>query len=99
MKFNISLTSQTLLNTMRDLGYTPEGADDRTGEQKFYKSLRGARYPRFHVYCRTSEDSASCTLHLDQKQPSYKGSSAHSGEYDGDLVESELEKIQSLSNT
>ena len=99
MKFNISLTSQTLLNTMRALGYTPEAPDQRTGEQKFYKSLLGARYPRFHVYCRVSEDSASCTLHLDQKQPSYRGSSAHSGEYDGDLVERELERIQSLSKT
>jgi len=35
-------------------------------------------------------------LHLDQKKPLYKGSSAHSGEYDSDLVENEAERIKRL---
>lgn len=35
-------------------------------------------------------------LHLDQKKPSYKGSHAHSGEYDGKLVKEEAERIKSL---
>ena len=34
------------------------------------------------------------TLHLDQKQPSYKGTSMHAGEYSGELVEKEAKRIK-----
>ncbi|MCH7552279.1 hypothetical protein IIB49_02720, partial [Patescibacteria group bacterium] len=53
-------------------------------------------YPRFHIYAKEQEDTASLNIHLDQKQPSYEGSSAHSGEYEGSLIEQEVERIQSL---
>lgn len=36
------------------------------------------------------------SLHLDQKKPSYEGSKKHSGEYDGNVVESEAERIKDL---
>ena len=81
-------------NTMRKFGYIPERQDDRTGEFKFYRSIDGRKYPRFHIYCRTSDESIDINLHLDQKQPSYAGSSAHSGEYSGQLVEQEAERIR-----
>lgn len=35
-------------------------------------------------------------LHLDQKKPSYGGSHAHSGEYDGEIINEEVERIKSL---
>ena len=35
-------------------------------------------------------------LHLDQKQASYKGHTAHSGDYDGEVVEREAEVIKSV---
>ena len=35
-------------------------------------------------------------LHLDQKKPSYEGSTGHSGDYDGPAVEGEAERIKNL---
>jgi len=36
------------------------------------------------------------SLHLDQKQPSYQGSHAHSGEYFGPVVETEADRIKEI---
>ena len=81
---------------MRNLGYMPEGLDERTGELRFSKSLSGGRYPKFHIYASTTDKEAILNLHLDQKQVSYEGSSAHSGEYDGAVVEQEAKRILNL---
>ena len=35
-------------------------------------------------------------LHLDQKKPTYEWHIAHSGEYDGELVEKEIERIKKI---
>ncbi len=35
-------------------------------------------------------------LHLDQKKASYKGQKAHSAEYDGQVVENEINRLSSL---
>jgi len=54
----------------------------------------GGEYPRFHLFIKKDEDGDFLfSLHLDQKKSSYKGSSAHSGEYEGELVEREKERI------
>jgi len=96
MKINISLKKEHLLNIMRKCGYAPDTRDERTGELRFFRSLTGRRYPRFHIYALKQDNVAMLNLHLDQKQPSYQGSSAHSGEYEGSLVEQEAQRIQSL---
>lgn len=96
MKFSISLEKDHILGIMRRCGYAPDGRDERTGEVRFFKSLGGRRYPRFHLYAVVQDDEAILNLHLDQKQPSYQGSSAHSGEYEGPLIEQEASRIQSL---
>ena len=93
MKFNISLKKEHLLNIMRECKYAPDGQDPKTGEFRFFRSLGGRRYPRFHIYAQQQEDTASLNIHLDQKQPSYEGSSAHSGEYEGLIIEQEVERI------
>jgi hypothetical protein len=36
-------------------------------------------------------------LHLDAKKPSYEGTSAHSGEYNGAVVENESQRIKKIS--
>ncbi|MBI2644515.1 MAG: hypothetical protein HYW95_03355 [Candidatus Wildermuthbacteria bacterium] len=99
MKIEIDLTKirENLRNAMRECGYAPEGVEESTGELKFFRSIRGGRYPRFHIYCRVLPDDtkAVLNLHLDQKQPSYAGSAAHSGEYEGSVVEAEAARIQS----
>lgn len=97
MKFSVELKSENALNFLRRLGYAPEGVDPKTGEWRFSRPLRGARYPRFHIYLPPvqTNQKAFLNLHLDQKQPGYEGSSAHSGEYEGQLVETEAKRILS----
>lgn len=92
MRFNIKDSKENLSTLLKRCGYTFEGTNERTREMKFSRFLLGKRYPRFHLYCKENY----CNLHLDQKQPSYKGVKAHSGEYDGKLVKDEVERIQNL---
>jgi len=42
-----------------------------------------------------SEDPLILNLHIDQKQASYEGATAHSGDYDSDLVKQEGQRIYS----
>ena len=66
------------------------------GEYNLVRRLSGQNYPRFHIYLRQAGDRWIFSLHLDQKKPSYAGSHAHSGEYDGPLVEDESDRIKQL---
>ncbi len=56
---------------------------------------RGSDFPRFHAYVEEDGDKSTISLHLDAKAPSYQGTSAHAGEYEGPLVEAELARISS----
>lgn len=104
MKFKINLSGKTVLNAMRSCGYAPAYAPStslgasagKPDEFAFHRFLAGRSYPKFHLYCKVSDDkkSALLNLHLDQKQPSYKGTRAHSGEYEGELIEREAARIQ-----
>ena len=76
MKIQLSdnLKSQDIL---RRAGYGL--VNDRFAkEESWSRRLGSAVYPRFHAYVSSQE----INLHLDQKQASYKGYSAHGGEYD-----------------
>lgn len=64
--------------------------DPRNPQQSFSRRLGGGIYPRFHIYI----EPGYFDLHLDQKQASYAGSRAHSGEYNGEVVETEGERIR-----
>lgn len=99
MKIEIALPKENILTVMRRCGYAPEGADESTGELKWTRPLMGRRYPRFHIYSKTSPDNTQTVLelHLDQKQPSYQGTAAHSGEYDGPVVTTEARRIQQIT--
>jgi len=66
--------------------------DRRFGTESYVRRLGSGFYPRFHVYI----EKGLIRLHLDQKQVSYKGSHAHSGEYDGDTVERECGRINEV---
>jgi hypothetical protein len=50
-------------------------------------------YPRYHAYIKTSADGHVIDLHIDQKQVSYEGQNKHSGEYDGAVVQEEIDRI------
>ena len=81
---------------MRQAGYYFER--EERGEMAFIRPLSsaGSGYPRFHIYLNVSRETYEVTanLHLDQKKPSYKGTSSHNAEYDGQLVEREAERIK-----
>ena len=70
--------------------------DRRMDKISYAKRIHRDFYPRFHVYVQTEGDAVIFNLHLDQKRPIYEGVTAHSGEYDGDVVEREGERIKSF---
>jgi len=74
---------------MRKIGYHIWG-------QGFVRPIGSLPYPRFHIYLKENKKTNEITinLHLDQKKPSYKGVSAHSGEYEGKVVEKEIKRIK-----
>ena len=80
---------------MRRLGYS-EHINRESGERSFTRRLRGDFYPRYHVYIDERHGGMTVKLHLDQKKPSYAGAHAHSGEYEGPLIEKEIERIKSF---
>lgn len=94
MKFTVPKSGNNLLNKMRQLGYKPDR--NKFGDTSFSRPLQGSPYPKFHIYVNDGIDAWTLNLHLDQKKPSYEGSAAHAGEYEGSVVEQELRRIQSL---
>jgi len=82
MKVIFTGVKDSTLNILRQAGY---GFMHKTenGEMVFVKRVGSGGYPRFHIYAKAGEDGTlEVSLHLDQKRPSYKGATAHSGEYD-----------------
>jgi len=90
---------ETILNIARKIGYRVMDAQI-DAEYNIVRNLRGEGYPRFHIYIKKDKENKNFlfNLHLDQKFPSYKQSKAHrhSGEYDGDVVEKEAERIKNI---
>jgi len=96
MKFQIKKPKETVITLARQIGYMPLGVS-ADGEYNLVRPLAGQNYPSFHIYLKKDEEGVFCfNLHLDQKQPSYRGSAAHSGEYEGELVEKEVERIKRI---
>ena len=85
---------ENIYSLMRKAGYYFQGKDEEKSELIFIRPPKG--YPRFHLYLKIENDNLIFNLHLDQKRPIYKGATAHSGEYEGDLVEKEAERIKQL---
>lgn len=59
----------------------------------FERRLGGGEFPRFHVYLEAGDQDTKVSLHLDAKPHTYAGFSAHVGEYEGDDVARELQRI------
>ncbi|MEK7478803.1 MAG: hypothetical protein AAB626_02695 [Patescibacteria group bacterium] len=87
-------------NLMRVCGYKEIYNPHKQNEISYARSLEASRfYPRFHIYIeKIINDGIEISLHLDMKKPSYAGTSAHSGEYDGDLVDREAQRIKNISD-
>jgi hypothetical protein len=95
MKIALKNIKDTPRNVMRRLGYA-EHFDRLTNQFSFVRRFERELYPRFHAYVEERVGELTINLHLDMKKPSYEGSRAHSGEYDGPLLEKERERILSL---
>jgi len=110
MQFEIKNLNRSINDIMRTIGYQP-AYFQKDGEFSIVRQISRNDYPRFHLYIKegnsgSEEPSGSMrqmegksfifSLHLDQKKPSYEGSTGHSGEYDGDVVEGEAERIKNI---
>ena len=85
---------------LRKCGYIEIQNPHKNNEVSYARSLDPGRfYPRFHVYLEPDKSGFGISIHMDAKKPSYEGSSAHSGEYDGPLVQGEIERIQNISKS
>jgi len=88
-------TGQSIDVVMRDLRYHAWG--NAVAEQKqFIRPLAtGGAYPRFHIYLRYNARTKdiALSLHFDQRRTVYQGAKAHGGEYEGEIVKKEAERI------
>lgn len=96
MIFVIKNPRDNITNLTRKIGYFFIGQNEKTSESSFIKPLERSGFPRFHLYISEKDDELIFNLHLDQKRPIYKGTTAHSGEYDGEVVEKEAERIKQI---
>jgi len=91
-------SQENINNLMRRCGYF--FIREEKGELAFARPLTssGSGYPRFHAYVNMEKfpRETLLNLHLDQKKPVYQGATAHSGEYDGELVEGEIKRLRAI---
>ena len=86
---------ESIYNLMRQAGYSFQGKDEERGDLSFVRPPRD--YPRFHVYLKIEDETTlALNLHLDQKRPIYRGTSAHAGEYENEMVEKEMERVKQI---
>lgn len=99
MKLTIPNFTQNPTVFMRACGYAFE--KQAGDEQAFVRRIAGYDYPKFHAYIRiekiTNNKSLIVHLHIDQKKPSYGNHTAHSGDYDGELISAEIQRIKTLA--
>lgn len=87
-----STVSLNPLDWMRRQGYAVHRGGD--GQTSFVRRLGSDEFPRLHAYVERQGDVTVISVHVDQKRPSYGGTSAHAGEYEGPLVEAEIARLQ-----
>lgn len=95
MEFQINNLQKSINDIMRQIGYMPAYFQNG-GEFSIVRKMSGGDYPRFHLYIIQNGQDFTFKLHLDQKKPSYQGAKGHSGEYDGQVVGGEAERIKNL---
>lgn len=95
MRFILPIPIQNVYYLMRKCAYTPDKITKKS-ELVFFRSIGSSRsgYPRFHLYVKSENKNSIFNLHLDQKRPIYKGVRAHGGEYEGEVVEKEVNRIK-----
>lgn len=93
MDVEIRKQNQIAPVALRRVGYAPY--INKEGEQSFVRRVHGTSFPRFHLYIKEEDETiVRCSLHLDQKRPSYMGTRAHGGDYDSETVQAEVARLQ-----
>jgi len=92
MKLSFPLRDSAL-NYMRKAGYHFDRHDVR-GQMSFIRSIGRDAFPRFHAYVSEEDGELRIYLHLDQKRPTYQKVHSHSGEYEGEIVEQEGQRLR-----
>jgi len=95
MNFVIKNIKENINWLAREIGYVILEAKS-PNEYNLVRKLTGDNYPRFHIYVKQRGEHFDFSLHLDQKQPSYEGTHAHAGEYDGPVIETEADRIKQI---
>ncbi|MDO8425647.1 MAG: hypothetical protein Q7T01_04010 [bacterium] len=99
MKIVLTATDQAM-QFMRRAGYGYQ--KENGGEVAFIRRVGGSDFPRYHAYVVETGNTERGTrnlqinLHVDQKAPTYGSGKAHSGEYNGSLVEQEGARLRGL---
>ncbi|NBS41882.1 hypothetical protein EBS80_04480 [bacterium] len=83
--------ADTARNLLRRAGYGEHRGHE--AQLSYTKRIQGSLFPRYHAYVEDRDGGMQLNLHLDQKEASYGGGHAHSGEYAGPLVERENARI------
>ena len=97
MKFRIKNTKGHNINTLtRAISYRYLRENEEKKEHVLIRPLEIGGYPRFHLFLKIDFKNQEFifNLHLDQKKPIYKGTPAHSADYEGEAVEREAERIK-----
>ena len=90
MKFLVNNNKYNILALTRFLGYHPHK------NQSFSRRLNSGQFPRFHIDLSQVAKGWEFSLHLDQKGAWYEEQVAHGGDYDGQILEDEKNRIISL---
>jgi len=95
MDFVVLNKGDSIVRLARAIGYRfQREAGDKAS---LVRTLSGGAYPRFHLYVSLKKgENLLFSLHLDQKAPVYKTAHDHAAEYDGQLIESEIERIKKI---
>lgn len=97
MRFVVQIKGN-IRNLMRQCGYYFEKEANK--ELAFARPISavGSGYPRFHIYIYPVKVpyETVINLHFDQKKPVYQNTPAHAGEYEGEIVEKEAERIKKI---
>jgi len=99
MKFFIEKKSKENITTLMSRArYHYHKTDNQTSEMVFTRPAGQDAYPRFHLYLKEDNKAGKIfiSIHLDQRKTVYQGVSAHSGEYDGELLEKEVERLKTI---
>jgi hypothetical protein len=97
MQFNIKGPfKENTYNSMRRAGYVCLAENKQTNEANYVRALAIGGYPRFHIYLKIENETLTFNLHLDQKRPVYKGATAHSADYDGEILGKEALRIRQI---